>query len=91
MIDDFSVQFSYLAKNKAVSMIALILAFFSQVAHWISILLLLHSVDVLIALDQVAAVNFLAGTVDLIPVGIPGMAGLKEISLKPSISILIIN
>ncbi len=81
-IDDFSVQFSFLAKKKAITLIALVLAFLSQVAHWISILLLLHSVDILIALDQVAAVNFLAGTVDLIPVGIPGMAGLKEISLS---------
>ena len=82
MIDDFSIQFSFLAKKKNLSLIALILVFLAQVAHWISILLILHSVDILIALDQVAAVNFLAGTVDLIPVGIPGMAGLKEISLS---------
>jgi uncharacterized protein (TIRG00374 family) len=82
MIDDFSIQFSFLAKRKNLSMIALILVFLAQIAHWVSILLILHSVDILIALDQVAAVNFLAGTVDLIPVGIPGMAGLKEISLS---------
>ncbi len=82
IIDDFSIQFSYLAKSKLVSFLALLFAFFAQLAHWISILLLLHSVDILISLDQVAAVNFLGGTVDLIPVGIPGMAGLKEISLS---------
>ena len=82
IVDDFSVQFTYLAKNKLISLLALILAFFAQVAHWLSILLILHSVDILISLDQVAAVNFLGGTVDLIPVGIPGMAGLKEISLS---------
>ncbi len=82
LVDDFSIQFSYLAKNKLISFVALILAFFAQVAHWLSILLILHSVNIAISLDQVAAVNFLGGTVDLIPVGIPGMAGLKEISLS---------
>ncbi|PWI48948.1 hypothetical protein CEE45_04250 [Candidatus Heimdallarchaeota archaeon B3_Heim] len=82
LVDDFSIQFSYLAKNKLISSVALILAFFAQVAHWLSILLILHSVNIAISLDQVAAVNFLGGTVDLIPVGIPGMAGLKEISLS---------
>ncbi len=82
LVNDFSLQFSYLAKNKLISLLALILAFFAQVAHWISILLILHSVEILISIDQVAAVNFLGGTVDLIPVGIPGMAGLKEISLS---------
>ncbi|MHA1976927.1 MAG: lysylphosphatidylglycerol synthase transmembrane domain-containing protein [Candidatus Hodarchaeales archaeon] len=82
IVDDFSIQFTYLAKNKFISLMALILAFFAQVAHWLSILLILHSVDIWILLDQVAAVNFLGGTVDLIPVGIPGMAGLKEISLS---------
>ena len=82
LVDDFSLQFTYLAKNKLTSLVALILAFFAQIAHWLSILLILHSVNILISLDQVAAVNFLGGTVDLIPVGIPGMAGLKEISLS---------
>ncbi len=81
LIDDFSIQFTYLSQNKISSMFALILAFLSQMAHWIAILILLHSIQIPILLDQVAAVNFLAGTVDLIPVGIPGMAGLKEISL----------
>ena len=82
MIDDFSIQFRYLAQNKFVSILALLLAFFSQVAHWISIYFLLHSINIPIFLDQVAAVNFLGGTADLIPVGIPGMAGLKEITLS---------
>ncbi|MHA1542739.1 MAG: hypothetical protein ACTSQH_07160, partial [Candidatus Hodarchaeales archaeon] len=40
-----------------------------------------------ISLDQVAAVNFLGGTVDLIPLGIPGMAGLKEITLSVFIEV----
>ncbi|MFX0086013.1 MAG: lysylphosphatidylglycerol synthase transmembrane domain-containing protein [Candidatus Hodarchaeota archaeon] len=81
MVDDFSIQFTYLAKNKFLSTIALTLAFVSQVTHWIAIFLILQSIHVPILIDQVAAVNFLGGTVDLIPVGIPGMAGLKEISL----------
>ncbi len=80
-IDDFSLQFGFLAQNKLSSSIALVLAFLSQMSHWIAILIILHSIQIPILLDQVAAVNFLAGTVDLIPVGIPGMAGLKEISL----------
>ncbi len=82
MIDDFSIQFNYLAKNKFISIIALLLAFFSQVAHWVSIYFILHSINIPILIDQVAAVNFLGGTADLIPVGIPGMAGLKEITLS---------
>ncbi len=82
MIDDFSVQFNYLAKNKLISIIALLLAFLSQVAHWVSIYFILHSINIPIFIDQVAAVNFLGGTADLIPVGIPGMAGLKEITLS---------
>jgi uncharacterized protein (TIRG00374 family) len=82
MVDDFSIQFTYLAKNKMISFFAVFLAFMSLIAHWLSILLVLHSIDILISIDQVAAINFLGGTVDLIPVGIPGMAGLKEISLS---------
>ncbi|MFX0049653.1 MAG: lysylphosphatidylglycerol synthase transmembrane domain-containing protein [Candidatus Hodarchaeota archaeon] len=82
IIDDFSIQLAYLAQNKFLSIIALLLAFFSQVAHWVSIYFILHSIQIPILLDQVAAVNFLSGTVDLIPVGIPGMAGLKEITLS---------
>jgi len=82
IIDDFSIQFAYLAQNKFLSIIALVLAFFSQVAHWVSIYFILQSIQIPILLDQVAAVNFLGGTVDLIPVGIPGMAGLKEITLS---------
>ena len=83
IIDDFSIQFSYLARNKFSSLIALILAFFSQIAHWISIYFILTSLaGINITLDQVAAVNFLGGTIDFLPVGIPGMAGLKEITLS---------
>jgi uncharacterized protein (TIRG00374 family) len=83
IIDDFSIQFTYLAKNKFSSLIALILAFFSQIAHWISIYFILTSLTgITITLDQVAAVNFLGGTIDFLPVGIPGMAGLKEITLS---------
>ncbi|MFX1505888.1 MAG: lysylphosphatidylglycerol synthase transmembrane domain-containing protein [Promethearchaeota archaeon] len=83
IIDDFSIQFSYLARNKFSSLIALILAFFSQIAHWISIYFILTSLaGITITLDQVAAVNFLGGTIDFLPVGIPGMAGLKEITLS---------
>lgn len=83
IIDDFSIQFAYLAKNKFSSLIALVLAFFSQVAHWVSIYFLLTSLSgITITLDQVAAVNFLGGTIDFLPVGIPGMAGLKEITLS---------
>jgi uncharacterized protein (TIRG00374 family) len=81
IIDDFSVQFSYLAQNKLLSLTAFGLAFFSQIAHWVAIYLILHSIGIQILLDQVAAVNFLGGTVDFLPVGIPGMAGLKEITL----------
>jgi uncharacterized protein (TIRG00374 family) len=87
VVDDFSVQFAYLAQNKATSVIALGLSFLAQVAHWVSILLILLSVSIPISLDQVAAVNFLGGTVDLIPLGIPGMAGLKEISLSVFIEV----
>jgi uncharacterized membrane protein YbhN (UPF0104 family) len=65
-----------------ISFFAVILAFLSQITHWLSILFILHSINILISVDQVAAVNFLGGTIDLIPVGIPGMAGLKEISLS---------
>ncbi|MFX0173612.1 MAG: lysylphosphatidylglycerol synthase transmembrane domain-containing protein [Candidatus Hodarchaeota archaeon] len=82
IIDDFSTQLTYLAQNKFLSIIALLLAFFSQIAHWVSIYFILHSIQIPILLDQVAAVNFLSGTVDLIPVGIPGMVGLKEITLS---------
>jgi len=82
IVEDFGVQFSYLAQNKLLSVMALILTFLSQVAHWGSILFILHAINIPIFLDQVAAVNFLGGTVDFIPVGIPGMAGLKEISLS---------
>ncbi|MFX0119002.1 MAG: lysylphosphatidylglycerol synthase transmembrane domain-containing protein [Promethearchaeota archaeon] len=81
IIDDFSIQFKYLAQNKVLSLLALILAFFSQIAHWIAIYFILHSIGIPILLDQVAAVNFLGGTIDAIPVGIPGMAGLKEVTL----------
>ena len=81
MVDDFSIQFTYLAQNKSLSFLALILSFLSQIIHWIAIFVILQSIQVPILLDQVAAVNFLGGTVDIIPVGIPGMAGLKEISL----------
>ncbi|MHA2306698.1 MAG: lysylphosphatidylglycerol synthase domain-containing protein, partial [Candidatus Hodarchaeales archaeon] len=81
MVDDFSIQFTYLAKNKLISSVALILAFISQITHWIAIFIILQSIQIPILLDQVAAVNFLGGTADLIPVGIPGMAGLKEITL----------
>jgi hypothetical protein len=82
IIDDFSIQFTYLARNKFSSLIALILAFLSQIAHWISIFFILTSLGITITLDQVAAVNFLGGTIDFLPVGIPGMAGLKEITLS---------
>ena len=82
IIDDFSVQFAYLAQNKLLSLIALVVAFFSQIAHWIAIYFILHSIGIQILLDQVAAVNFLGGTIDFLPVGIPGMAGLKEITLS---------
>ncbi|MFX0122777.1 MAG: lysylphosphatidylglycerol synthase transmembrane domain-containing protein [Candidatus Hodarchaeota archaeon] len=83
VIDDFSQQFAYLATNKLSSLIALVLAFFSQIAHWISIYFILTSLNgITITLDQVAAVNFLGGTIDFLPVGIPGMAGLKEITLS---------
>ena len=83
IIDDFSIQFTYLARNKFSSLIALILAFISQIAHWISIFFILTSLNgITITLDQVAAVNFLGGTIDFLPVGIPGMAGLKEITLS---------
>lgn len=81
IIDDFSIQFTYLAQNKLLSLLALILAFLSQVAHWFAIYLILHAIGIQILLDQVAAINFLGGTIDAIPVGIPGMAGLKEITL----------
>ncbi len=81
IIDDFSIQFKYLAHNKLLSLLALILAFLSQVAHWVAIYLILHAIGIQILLDQVAAINFLGGTIDAIPVGIPGMAGLKEITL----------
>lgn len=81
MVDDFSIQFTYLAQNKSLSFLALILSFLSQIIHWIAIFVILQSIQIPILLDQVAAVNFLGGTVDIIPVGIPGMAGLKEISL----------
>jgi uncharacterized protein (TIRG00374 family) len=87
VVDDFSVQFAYLARNKVISVVALALSFLSQVTHWVSILFILHSVNILISLDQVAAVNFLGGTVDLIPLGIPGMAGLKEITLSVFIEV----
>jgi uncharacterized protein (TIRG00374 family) len=87
VVDDFSIQFAYLARNKVTSVIALGLAFLSQVAHWVSILLILLSVSIPISLDQVASVNFLGGTVDLIPLGIPGMAGLKEITLTVFIEV----
>jgi uncharacterized protein (TIRG00374 family) len=87
VVDDFSVQFAYLARNKVISVVALGLSFFSQVAHWVSILLILLSINIPILLDQVAAVNFLGGTVDLIPLGIPGMAGLKEITLSVFIEV----
>ena len=87
VVNDFSIQFAYLARNKFTSVIAFGLSFLSQVAHWISILLILLSVNIPITLDQVAAVNFLGGTVDLIPLGIPGMAGLKEITLSVFIEV----
>ena len=87
VVDDFSVQFAYLARNKAISVVALGLSFLSQVAHWVSILFILLSISIPISLDQVAAVNFLGGTVDLIPLGIPGMAGLKEITLSVFIEV----
>lgn len=87
VVDDFSVQFAYLAQNKVTSVIALGLSFLSQVAHWVSILFILLSISIPISLDQVAAVNFLGGTVDLIPLGIPGMAGLKEITMSVFIEI----
>ena len=87
VVDDFSVQFAYLARNKVISVVALGLSFLSQVAHWVSILLILLSINIPILLDQVAAVNFLGGTVDLIPLGIPGMAGLKEITLSVFIEV----
>ncbi|MFW9902881.1 MAG: lysylphosphatidylglycerol synthase transmembrane domain-containing protein [Candidatus Thorarchaeota archaeon] len=83
IIDDFSIQFTYLARNKFSSLLAFILAFFSQIAHWISIYFILTSLaGITISLDQVAAINFLGGTIDFLPVGIPGMAGLKEITLS---------
>lgn len=92
IIDDFSVQFTYLARNKLSSFIALILAFFSQVAHWIAIYFILTSIPKLtISLSQVAAINFLGGTVDFLPVGIPGMAGLKEIALSISLDAILLN
>ncbi|UCG03065.1 MAG: flippase-like domain-containing protein [Candidatus Heimdallarchaeota archaeon] len=83
IIDDFSTQFAYLAEKKLSSLVALVLAFFSQIAHWMSIYFILISLSgITITLDQVAAVNFLGGTIDFLPVGIPGMAGLKEITLS---------
>ncbi len=82
IIDDFSVQFAYLAQNKLLSLTAFVFTFFSQIAHWLAIYFILHSIGIQILLDQVAAVNFLGGTIDFLPVGIPGMAGLKEITLS---------
>jgi uncharacterized protein (TIRG00374 family) len=82
IIENFSNQFKYLAQNKLLSFLVFLLTFFSQIAHWISIYFILHSIQIPILIDQVAAVNFLSGTADLIPVGIPGMAGIKEITLK---------
>ncbi len=82
IIEDFSTQFKVLAQNKLLSLCIFFLTFFSQIAHWISIYFILHSIQIPILIDQVAAVNFLSGTADLIPVGIPGMAGIKEITLK---------
>ena len=87
VVDDFSVQFAYLSRNKVISVAALGLSFLSQLAHWVSILFILLSISIPISLDQVAAVNFLGGTVDLIPLGIPGMAGLKEITLSVFIEV----
>ncbi|MHA1444832.1 MAG: lysylphosphatidylglycerol synthase transmembrane domain-containing protein [Candidatus Hodarchaeales archaeon] len=87
VVDDFSVQFAYLARNKVISVVALGLSFLSQVTHWVSILFILLSISIPISLDQVAAINFLGGTVDLIPLGIPGMAGLKEITLSVFIEV----
>ncbi|UCE13602.1 MAG: flippase-like domain-containing protein [Candidatus Heimdallarchaeota archaeon] len=92
IIDDFSVQFTYLAKNKLASLSALILAFFSQIAHWLAIYFILTSLpDLTISLSQVAAINFLGGTVDFLPVGIPGMAGLKEIALSISLDAILLD
>ncbi|MFX1517081.1 MAG: YbhN family protein [Promethearchaeota archaeon] len=81
IVDDFSIQFKFLAQNKSLTLVTLVLSFFSQITHWIAIFLILHSIGIPILLDQVVAVNFLGGTIDAIPIGIPGMAGLKEISL----------
>lgn len=86
IIKDYSTQFQYLLKNKQLAIIAILFTFVSQIAHWISILLILYSINIPISLDEVAVVNFLAGTIDILPFGIPGMEGLKEISLS-----LIIN
>ena len=81
IIDDFSIQFQFLAQNKLLTLVTLVISFFSQMMHWIAIFLILHSIGIPILFDQVVAVNFLGGTIDAIPIGIPGMAGLKEISL----------
>jgi uncharacterized membrane protein YbhN (UPF0104 family) len=91
VVDDFSAQFAYLAQSKMKSGGALILAFLSQITHWVSIYLILHSIAIPISLDQVAAINFLGGTIDAIPVGIPGMAGLKEITLSAFLISLLVS
>ena len=82
LIRDFSIELSFLLKKPSKFAQALFWTECSLLIRWTSTYLLLISVGIIGPFLALASVDFLSGTIDLIPIAIPGMEGIKEIGIS---------
>lgn len=82
LIREFAAELSFLLKKPLKFGQALFWTECSLLIRWTSTYLLLISVGILGPYLALASVDFLSGTIDLIPIAIPGMEGIKEIGIS---------
>ncbi len=82
LIQEFAIELSFLLRKPSKFVQALFWVSISVLIRWTSTYLLLISVGILGPFLALAAVDFLSGTIDLFPLAIPGMEGIKEIGIS---------
>ncbi|MFX0061315.1 MAG: YbhN family protein [Candidatus Hermodarchaeota archaeon] len=81
-VNDYNLSLSHLGKNKGKAILAFLCTFGTAIVSYFSGTLIIYSLDDSIPFLVVTVVIFLSGLLNLIPIPIPGMEGLREISVS---------
>ncbi|MFX1535461.1 MAG: lysylphosphatidylglycerol synthase transmembrane domain-containing protein [Promethearchaeota archaeon] len=82
VVNDYNTSLSHLGRHKGKAMLAFLCTFGTAIVSYIGGTLIIYSLDDSIPFLVVTVVIFLSGLLNLIPIPIPGMEGLREISVS---------